>query len=282
MGTDTRGGGVPGTPSRWAGPPPLPAPMAVPVPVAGLPPAGPQSAAGRGALLRGAIGLGFVALGWGTRALGHWDEGRWWALEAVLVVVGGLLGLTGLVGAVGALGRVRRATAPMAGTSAAALALALSGLAVAGAGVVGGVDWQRLDVPAAWERLDPSDDTQSPVREITREDVEAATAQPEVGDCATGSNGTNGFIGTRVPCDFPHRVEVLEVVIHAAGKDYPSTVDWEALRSDCVERLTPRLAPALRPRIDFAVPRPDAWVAEEPWTLCILRWESAVAGWQGP
>lgn len=274
MGSDTGPGraGAPPGPPRWT-PPAVPS---TPVP----PPA--QEAAdadGQGALVRGGIGLGLVGIGWATRLLGGWDEARWWLLEAALLVAGGALGLTGIVGAVGALGRVARSRLPMAGTTVAAVALALSGLALTGAGVVGGVDWTELDVPAAWDRLGPGDE---PSRFDIIEQAANSAPDPRPGACLTG-DGAAG-LGTQVDCADAHRIEVLAVVDHPQGTDRPDRAELDGvLRDDCADGARARaLPPGLAPQVAVRAAPELEWAAGDRWTLCVVAWDEPVVGQQAP
>jgi hypothetical protein len=190
-----------------------------------------------------------------------------------LVVVAGICSVLAIVVGVSAVGEGIRYRGLVRGRLAAAIGLALAIALALGTIARGADDWEDLDVPAAYERVDLGGDGETLVDQID------AARQPltdagdrvrrggQVGECYAGPVVAPG---ATVPCDEPHRLEVLLVVEPTGsapdqGEDERRELARDACRAadgDVVD-LPEGVG------LDVLVPLTTAWAVGDTRSLCL-------------
>ncbi len=218
-----------------------------------------------------------------TRALPDWDQGRWWMLTIGLDGVAVVLAVVAVVLGVSALGEVVRHRPNLRGGARAVVALVLAGVLVCVAGVGAVDDWDDLDVPAAWDRLDVGSGGGPSLKDLADSARDASTAPAgsirtagRVGGCY---GGTVDEPGDEVACSEPHTLEILDqiVVDAAAGDDVRDRRD--AGREQCDAIGEARLeAEVTGVEVVALVPDEISWVAGDRNGVCLAASEEPVTG----
>lgn len=293
--TGPGGAGAPPPPAAlpgWAteAPPAVPVAGAAPAPspAADEPrPAPPRSnVATLGVLVRTVV-LGGIALAGAqaSRALPDWDEGRWWLLTAALVVVAVGCGVLGVVMAVSALGEITRHRRVLKGGGACGVGLLVAaGLVVAGS-IRGAHDWEELDVPAAWDRLELGTtdgrtfaDSIDDARAVTAASGEEVRTRGRTDGCYEGDDTRPG---AEVACPEPHGMEVLGQITMTGAAEFPGD---EALRQagalQCTDVLHDRVDAEAAAALDLRALVPDevSWLAGDRGALCAVVFAEPVEG----
>lgn len=283
----------------WAAGPPPASPVAdqaaiapAPTPPASTAPAEPRPAPPRttvatlAPLVRTVV-VGGVALAGAqaSRLLPDWDEGRWWLLTAALVVIAVGCGVLGVGLGVSALGEVSRHRRVVKGGAASAACLVLAtGLVLAG-GVRGAHDWDDLDVPAAWDRLELGKtdgrtiaDSIDDARGVTAASGEDVRTRGRTDGCYEGDDAEPG---AEVRCSRPHGMEVLGQITMRGAPDFPGD---EALRLSGAEQCRPALRERVgeeaagRHDLRALVPDEVSWLAGDRTALCVVVFPDPVEG----
>lgn len=229
------------------------------------------------------VASGALAGAWASRSLADWEEGRWWMLTVGLDAAAVAAAVFAVVFGVSALGEITRRRSAVKGTGLAALGLGLGCALLVVSGLRLGQDWEELDVPAAWDRLDIGGDDGRSVEDFA-DSARLATAASDgnlrtegrVGGCY---QGTVREPGVEVACRDPH---TLFLVGQTVLEDDPDAGVGERRRAGgeaCVELIEDRLGgDTAGGSIRAIVPDQLAWVAGDRGTVCLIEFDEPVRG----
>ena len=218
-----------------------------------------------------------------THTLSGWEDGRWWMLTIGLDALATVAAVVAVVLGVSALGEVLRRRPHLRGGGGAAVGLVLACALVVAAGIGAVDDWEDLDVPAAWDRLDIGDGDGTSLSDLTDSARQATTADPgalrtqgRVGGCY---GGTPAEPGAEVACAEPHTVELLDQVTldGEVGSDLGDRQSAAADECDAVAdaALGDRAADV---ELLALVPDEVSWVSGDRGVVCLAGFDDPVVG----
>ncbi|WCO69012.1 septum formation family protein [Iamia majanohamensis] len=211
----------------------------------------------------------------GTHLLPDWDEGRWWVLTIALGAIAVLAGAVGVWRAVAGLGEIHRHPASVTGASRAALGLVLASVLVVLSGVLVGTDWQDLDVPSAWDRVELLEGESAlttavdGARRATAASGDGIRTRGRLGGCYEGSADEPAG---EVPCAAPHTLELVgQVTVDVAEDAAPGE-----RRAAAVDACDPVVAEAVgETEVDgdvvALVPDQLAWLGGDRGAVCVVE-----------
>lgn len=211
-----------------------------------------------------------------TQLLPDWEAGRWWMITVGLGAVAVLCGLLAVVFSVSAFGEVLRHSRAVKGAGVAVLTLVPGSVLLVGASVRLAADWDTLDVPAAWERVDLSPEKNRLVdaidesRDVTAAAGESVRTRGRIGGCYTGDASDPG---DEVECDEAHRLElVVAIQMTNASGDFAGD---EKLADDAASLCALRISETIDR--DFTgldvralVPNEVEWDAGDRQAMCVV------------
>lgn len=149
-------------------------------------------------------------------------------------------------------------------------ALALVVVALTAAGLRGATDWEDLDVPAAWGRLDIDLPGAGGLPSATSPEPDPVTTTTEARAAGACYSGLEIDERAEVPCGEPHRLEVLDRVELDGPAGFPDRTALSAQARDlCAEVEHGELAPGMAVGTD--VPDRDEWTSGVRTAACVVR-----------